>query len=55
MVLNTPLLALKEMENSNKKKKEEMKETKEDEKNKVNIDIPPEKPLFQTNIFTKCL
>ena len=37
----------KEMENSNKMKKEEMKETKEDEKNKVNIDIPPEKPLFQ--------
>ena len=37
----------KEAENAKKIKKEEIKETKEDEKNKVNVEIPPEKPLFQ--------
>ena len=37
----------KEAENAKKNKKEEIKETKEDEKNKVNVEIPPEKPLFQ--------
>ena len=37
----------KEAENAKIIKKEEIKETKEDEKNKVNVEIPPEKPLFQ--------
>ena len=37
----------KEMEKANKIKKEEMEEKKEDDKNKVIEDIPPEKPLFQ--------
>ena len=37
----------KEAENAKKIKKEEIKETKEDEKNKVNVEIAPEKPLFQ--------
>ena len=37
----------KEMEKANKIKKEEMEEKIENEKNKIIVDIPPEKPLFQ--------
>ena len=37
----------KEMEKNQKIKVEEIKEKNDEDKNKIIVDIPPEKPLFQ--------